>query len=85
MPPLSKIRIHEVAFCADVKSWMEALFAQHPDWPFSRVAIEEFGTGNQKRQDILVYDKDRQTPILCGEVKMPGTPEGRTPYDPALM
>ena len=82
---VAQVRLHEVAFCADVKSWMEALFAQHPDWPFSRVAIEEYGVGSQKRQDIRVYGSRGQTPILCGEVKMPGTPEGRSPYDPALM
>ncbi len=78
-------RKHEVSFCADVKSWAEALFAQHPEWPFGDVYIEEFGRGTNKRQDLRFLDREHHSPILTGETKMPGTPEGRTPYDPALM
>jgi hypothetical protein len=81
----SSIRIHEVAFCGDVKSWADDLFSRHGEWPFVKAAIEEFGRGNNKRQDLRIFDRKHQTPILCGEVKMPGTPEGRSPYDPALM
>jgi len=80
-----RIRKHEVAFCADIKSWAEALFAEHPEWPFERAEIEEYGRGNNKRQDLRFYEHGSDTPVLCGEVKMPGTPEGRSPYDPALM
>ncbi|MFZ0035154.1 MAG: N-6 DNA methylase, partial [Sedimentisphaerales bacterium] len=81
----SSVRIHEVAFCGDVKSWADDLFSRHKEWPFAKAAIEEFGRGNNKRQDLRIFDREHQTPILCGEVKMPGTPEGRSPYDPALM
>ena len=77
--------MHEVAFCGDVKSWSEALFAQKQKWPFTRASIEDYGRGNNRRQDLRIFGRDRQTPVLCGEVKMPGTPEGRSPYDPALM
>jgi len=41
MAATTNIRLHEVAFCAEVKSWADALFAQHPDWPFARAAVEE--------------------------------------------
>ncbi|MGD0351138.1 MAG: N-6 DNA methylase [Verrucomicrobiota bacterium] len=85
MAKSSNIRLHEVAFCAEVKSWADALFGQHPEWPFTRAAIEEYGTGNYKRQDIRIYREGSNTPVLTGEVKMPGTPEGRSPYDSALM
>ena len=85
MSSTSNVRLHEVSFCADVKSWSEALFTAHPEWPFIRATIEEYGTGNYKRQDIRIYREGSHTPVLTGEVKMPGTPEGRTPYDPALM
>ena len=81
----SSIRIHEITFCGDVKSWADAIFLGHEEWPFAKAAIEEFGRGNNKRQDLRVFDRKHQTPVLCGEVKMPGTPEGRSPYDPALM
>ncbi len=79
------LRKHEVSFCADVKSWAERLFAQHPEWPFGTVTIEDYGRGNNKRQDLRITYRERQTPILCGEAKMPGTREGRSPYDPDLM
>ncbi|MGA2137900.1 MAG: N-6 DNA methylase [Verrucomicrobiia bacterium] len=85
MSPRTNIRLNEVSFCADVKSWADALFAAHPEWRFSKATIEEYGTGNYKRQDIRIYREGSNTPVLTGEVKMPGTPEGRTPYDPSLM
>jgi len=85
MAKASNIRLHEVAFCAEVKSWSDALFAEHPEWPFTKAAIEEYGTGNYKRQDLRIYQGGSKTPVLTGEVKMPGTPEGRSPYDSALM
>ncbi len=80
-----QIREHEVAFCGDVKSWLDALFAAHSDWPFSHAKIEQYGTGSNKRSDLRVFRKGSSTPVLAGEVKLPGTPEGRSPYDPALM
>ena len=79
------IRLHEVSFCADVKSWADALLKAHPEWPFTKATIEEYGTGNYKRQDIRVYREGSNTPVLTGEVKMPGTPEGLSPYDSSLM
>ncbi|MBI4023814.1 MAG: SAM-dependent DNA methyltransferase [Verrucomicrobia bacterium] len=78
-------RLHEISFCGDVKSWADALFAAHPEWPFSKAAIEEFGRGTNQRHDLRIFRKGSQTPVLTGEVKLPGTPEGRSPYDPILM
>ena len=78
-------REHEVSFCAEVKSWADALFAQHPEWPFGGAHIEKYGKGTNKRQDLRVLDREHRTPLLSGEVKMPGTPEGRSLYDPDLM
>jgi hypothetical protein len=85
MAAAAQVRVHEVEFCGRVKSWMDAIIASHPDWPFERVAIETFGRGSQKRSDLRLFARGSQTPILCGEVKMPGTPEGRSPYDEDLM
>jgi hypothetical protein len=85
MQSRTDFRKNEVSFCADVKSWAEALFAQHPDWPFSEANIEEYGRKSNKRQDLRILDRQHHTPILSGEVKMPGTQEGRSPYDPGLM
>ncbi len=82
---VSDVRKNEVSFCADVKSWAEALFAQHSEWPFGEASIEEYGPRSNNRQDLRILDRAHRTPILTGEAKMPGTPEGRSPYDPALM
>ncbi|MBI4570168.1 MAG: SAM-dependent DNA methyltransferase [Planctomycetes bacterium] len=82
---LKDLREHEVSFCAEVKSWADALFAQHPEWPFARAHIEKYGQGTNTRQDLRVLGREHATPLLSGEVKMPGTPDGRSPYDPVLM
>lgn len=80
-----QVREYEVAFCGDIKSWADALFNNHPEWPFSHAKIEQYGSGTQKRSDLRIYRRGSKTPVMTGEVKLPGTPEGRTPYDPALM
>ena len=82
---MADTRKNEVSFCGDVKSWADALFAQHPEWPFGEAKIEEYGAGSNKRQDLRILDREHRTPILSGEVKMPGTAEGRSPYDDASM
>jgi hypothetical protein len=79
------IRENEVAFCGEVKSWADALFAARDDWPFTHAKIEQYGRGNNRRSDLRFFRKGSATPILTGEVKLPGTLEGRSPYDPALM
>lgn len=85
MSSMSTIREHEVAFCGDVKSWADALFAQHPEWPFDRAAIEQYSAGSRKRHDLRIYRRGSQSPVISGEVKMPGTPEGQSPYAADLM
>ncbi len=85
MSKFDEVRENEVAFCADIKSWADALFTLRPDWPFTDAKIEQYGTGNYRRSDLRIFCKGSQTPVLAGEVKLPGTPEGRSPYDPALM
>ena len=82
---MTEARENEVTFCADVKSWVDALFQQHPDWPFERAHIETYGRGTNKRHDFRVLAREGLRPVLSGEVKMPGTAEGRNPYDFALM
>jgi len=85
MSKLQEVPENEVAFCADVTSWAGALFSSGSDWPFTHAEIEQSGTGTNKRSDLRIFCKRSQTPILAGEVKLPGTPEGRSPFDPALM
>jgi|GEM_PF-206230 len=81
---VSDLRLHEVTFCSRVAGWANALFAQHPEWPFRRAEIEESKAIKRKRSDLRFYgDADRL--ILAGEVKMPGTRPGFTPYNAELV
>jgi hypothetical protein len=81
-------RKHEVAFCADVAKWAEKIFDENQNLPFGSSDIESFGRGSQKRQDLRFYARKQGGQgklALCGEVKLPGTAQGRSPFDLALM
>ena len=81
-------RKHEVNFCADVSKWADNWFQNHTDLPFGSSEIEEFATGSNKRSDLRFYqrkEKSRGKLLLMGEVKLPGTPLGRSAFDPALL
>lgn len=82
--PDTDLRPHEIAFCSRVAGWLNALFAAHPEWPFRRTETEQSLALRRKRSDLRVYGDARRL-ILAGEVKLPGTPEGRTPYHSALV
>jgi type I restriction-modification system DNA methylase subunit len=77
-------RTYEVTFCSRVAGWANALFARHPEWPFRRAEIEESKAIHRKRSDLRFYG-DAKKLILAGEVKMPGTREGRSPHNPGLV
>ena len=78
------IRVHEVTFCSRVSKWADSLFANHPEWLFKRTEIEESKGIKKKRSDLRVYGASDKL-ILAGEVKLPGTPEGRNAYNSALV
>jgi methylase of polypeptide subunit release factors len=79
--------IHEVDFCGQVASAANALFKQDPAaFPFAEARVEGFGTGTarRKRKDLRFFEPGSKL-ALCGEVKLPGTREGRSPYDEELV
>jgi hypothetical protein len=81
-------RKHEVQFCAEVSKWSDRLFEERTTLPFGSSDIESFGRGSNKRQDLRIYarkDRGRGVLALCGEVKLPGTSQGRSPFDVSLM
>lgn len=87
MPPSRDETIHEVDFCARVAADAEQIFAAHPEFfPFRQVRVEGFGTGaaRRKRKDLRFYEANDKLAI-CGEVKLPGTPEGRSPFDTEIV
>jgi hypothetical protein len=86
--PAKDYRKHEVSFCADVSKWADAWFQDHDDLPFGDSDIESFAKGSNKRSDLRFYERksgNRGKLLLMGEVKLPGTPLGRSAFDPALL
>jgi len=77
-------RTYEVTFCSRVAGWANSLFDQHPEWPFRRAEIEQSKAIKRKRSDLRIYGKADKL-ILAGAVKMPGTVEGRSPYNADLV
>ncbi|MCX6575811.1 MAG: SAM-dependent methyltransferase, partial [Candidatus Aminicenantes bacterium] len=78
--------IHEADFCSQIASQVNQLVqAGEPISPISEARVEGYGTGTErrKRKDLRFFDTHGNL-ILCGEVKLPGTPEGRSPYDASL-
>jgi methylase of polypeptide subunit release factors len=82
----TKAAIHEVDFCSLVASAANLLISQNPGaYPFREARVEGYGIGAglRKRKDLRFFGRGDKL-ILCGEVKLPGTPEGRSPYDGKL-
>lgn len=78
------VRTYEVTFCSRVSKWADALFAKNPAWNFARTEIEESKGIKRKRSDLRIYDAQKKL-VLAGEVKLPGTPEGRNAYNSDLI
>ena len=79
----AKPTIHEVDFCSQMASEVNILIRQNPAaYPFREVRVEGYGegAGRRKRKDLRFYGKNGKV-NLCGEVKIPGTPEGRSVFD----
>lgn len=85
--PAATQRIHETDFCAEIAHYAKALFEANPaQYTFSDARIEGFGSGatRRRRKDLRFFDQ-RGRLSLTGEVKFPGTREGRSPYDESLI
>lgn len=81
---MSSPSINEWTFTADVASQINAILRDRPDLRFSNAQIEERGRGSRKRRDLTIYDNQNKI-VLTGEVKMPDSPEGRSPYQEGLV
>ncbi|HJW84206.1 MAG TPA: N-6 DNA methylase, partial [Anaerolineae bacterium] len=77
-------QVNEWSFTGDVASQINELLLQHPELPFQRARIEEWGSGRKKRRDLTLLGKDGQ-PVLTGEVKMPDKPDGRSPFQQGVV
>ena len=82
-----KQTIHEVDFCGQIASAINILINENRTaFPFHDARVEGFGTGlsSRKRKDLRLFDHDKKV-MLCGEVKLPGTREGRSAFADELM
>src|SRR5436853_7717532 len=76
--------ITEWTFVADIASRIDEILRDRPELPFSTARIEERGRGSRKRRDLTLYDRNGATSVT-GEVKLPDSPEGRSPFQEALV
>jgi hypothetical protein len=79
---VSQPTINEVDFCGQIASAANTLIQENPAaYPFREVRIEGYGkgAGRRKRKDLRFYGRNDKL-VLCGEVKLPGTPEGRSAF-----
>jgi hypothetical protein len=79
--------IHEVDFCSQVASVVSVLVSRNPRvFPFYEARVEGFGTGagRRKHKDLRFFDRQGKL-LLCGEVKLPGTADGRSAFSDKLM
>jgi methylase of polypeptide subunit release factors len=84
---VSQPTINEVDFCGQIASAANTLIQENPAaYPFREVRIEGYGkgAGRRKRKDLRFYGRNDKL-VLCGEVKLPGTPEGRSAFAEKLM
>lgn len=82
----TQLTIHEVDFCSQIASEANILIRQNPTaYPFREARVEGYGVGKgrRKRKDLRFFGANGKL-LLCGEVKLPGTPEGRSPFDDKL-
>ncbi|MBM4048425.1 MAG: hypothetical protein FJ279_25255, partial [Planctomycetes bacterium] len=77
-------KIHETDFCAQVAGWAQQVLDAQPGLPFIAVRIEGLGPKSKKRTDLRFIDRGGKI-VLCGEVKLPGTLEGHSPYNDDLV
>jgi methylase of polypeptide subunit release factors len=83
----TKPSIHEVDFCSQIAGAVNHLVGQNPAiYPFNEARVEGFGTGagRRKRKDLRFFDHHGNL-VLCGEVKLPGTPEGQSAVNQKVM
>lgn len=75
--------VNEWGFAAEIKSWWDAAFREHPDSGFDRCTVEEqvdVGYGaTLKRSDLAV--RSASGVVLAGELRLPDHPHA-DPWDP---
>jgi len=77
--------VDERTFVAEVAGWVTAILSHRQDLPYGCARVEEHGIGDRKRHDFVLYRRDTNRVVLTGEVKMPDSPEGNSPFHQSLV
>ena len=75
---------NEWTLTTEIAKWIGEILEDHPELPFGTAKAEESGTGSRKRRDLTIYNRDGKK-VLTGELKMPDSPEGSSPYRESLV
>jgi methylase of polypeptide subunit release factors len=81
---MMKVESTEWTFAADAAKWMSLFLQRKPGLPFSDAKVEQRGAGSNQRSDLILNDLDGK-PALTGEIKLPDTSEGQTPFHAKLV
>ncbi|MBI5386057.1 MAG: N-6 DNA methylase [Verrucomicrobia bacterium] len=74
----------EWTFAADVAKWMSLFLHGQARLPFADAKVEQKGAGSAQRSDLVLYDRDGKS-ALTGEIKLPDSVEGQTPFHAKLV
>ena len=77
--------VDERTFVAEVAGWVTSILERRTDLPYSRARVEEHQIGSLRRHDFTLYRRGSERIALTGEVKMPDTPEGKSPWSERLV
>jgi type I restriction-modification system DNA methylase subunit len=77
--------VDERTFVADVAGWVTAILTRRQDLPYGPAHVEEHGVGSRSRHDFVLYRRGTNRVVLTGEVKMPDSPEGVSPFHQHLV
>jgi len=76
--------ITEWSFAADAAKWITFHSQRLEASPFSEAKVEIKGAGSRKRSDLILFDREGRK-ALTGEIKLPDTREGQTPFNGSLV
>lgn len=85
---MAKLRRNEWNFSGNAAAMISAVLQQeqYRDSPLGHAEPELTELKGAKRLDLVLFQRDRDSePIVTGELKVPWTAEGRTPYNSSVV
>lgn len=75
---------NEWTLTAEIAGWINEIIRSHPELPFSKAKVEVRGPRTRQRRDLTILDRAGKV-VLTGEMKMPDSPDGRSPFQESLV